>query len=171
MGARRLSCHLRVSYLKIPITVSQILRKGRRVLIFPLKFESNKRPWTMVKADFAWKPSWYRQDLSAIQGWPIITICSEYGCARLDDGDALEEVSNFTSTHSSHLSDTHTGKRPLCVPSSKGANFHPAFEAFLSAVSHLAITKSQYSASTNTGLEQILGPRTHRPQMPALQLY
>ena len=32
------------------------------------------------------------------QGWPIITIRSKYDRARLDNGDALEEVSNLTST-------------------------------------------------------------------------
>ena len=29
------------------------------------------------------------------QGWPIVTICSEYGHTRPDNGDALEEVSNL----------------------------------------------------------------------------
>ena len=87
------------------------------------------------------------------QGWPIIAIHSEYDRARPDDGDALEEVSNFTS----HLSGTHTGKRPFCVPGSNGANFHPDFEALLSTVSHRVMTKLQYSAFANTGLEQILG--------------
>ena len=94
------------------------------------------------------------------QGWPIIAIRSEYSRARPDDRDALEEVSNFTQlfTLSSHLSGTHTGKRPFCVPGSKGANFHPTFEALLSTVSHCVITKSQYSAFTSTALEQTLGP-------------
>jgi glutathione S-transferase/nicotinamidase-related amidase len=97
------------------------------------------------------------------QGWPIISIRSEYGRASPDHGDALEEVSNFTSTHLSHLSGTHTGKRPFCVPGSKGANFHPEFEALLSTVSHRVITKSQYSAFTNTALEQILTPQLTSP--------
>ena len=92
------------------------------------------------------------------QGWPIIAIRSEYGRARPNDGDALEEVSKSTSTHLSHLSGTHTGKRPFCIPGSKGANFHPAIEALLSTVSHRVMIKSQYSAFTGTGLEQILGP-------------
>lgn len=92
------------------------------------------------------------------QGWPIIAIRSEYGRARPDDGNALEEVSNSASTQLSYLSGTHTGKRPFCVPGSKGANFHPDFEALLSTVSHRVLTKSQYSAFTNTDLEQILGP-------------
>jgi len=92
------------------------------------------------------------------QGWPIIAIRSEYGPARPDDGDALEEGSDFIPTNLSYLSGTHTGKRPFCVPGSEGANFHPAFEALLSTISHRVITKSQYSAFINTGLEQILGP-------------
>ena len=91
------------------------------------------------------------------QGWPIIAIRSEYGLAKPDDGDASEEVPS-SSTYLSYLSGTHTGKRPFCVPGSEGAKFHIAFEALLSNVSHRVITKSQYSAFTNTGLEQILGP-------------
>ena len=92
------------------------------------------------------------------QGWPIIAIRSEYGRSRPDDGEALEEVSNSTFIYLPHLSGTHTGKRPFCVPGSEGANFHPDFEALLSTVSHRVVTKSQYSAFTNTVLEQILGP-------------
>lgn len=94
------------------------------------------------------------------QGWPLIAVRSEYGPARQHDRDALSilKASAFASTHLSQLSGTHTGKRPFCVPDSKGAEFHPAFEALLSTVSHHVITKSQYSAFTNTGLEQILGP-------------
>ncbi|KDR74523.1 hypothetical protein GALMADRAFT_250528 [Galerina marginata CBS 339.88] len=81
------------------------------------------------------------------QGWPIIAIRSEYERASEDVSDSL-----------SHLSGTHTGKRPFCVPGSEGANFHPDFEALLSTVSHRVVIKSQYSAFTNTNLEQILGP-------------